>query len=731
MQHDPPPVPVESPAPAPAATAAARGDLPGRAWRFALREANQAARGTEAWLAAAGGRLRGAGVKQLRRTALTHPARLLGPLAAARRLRPEARFLAEAEALLTARTRGWEAAAPFFTRLATLAPGEGRATDPAGSLATRLLCAAPAATPVPRLAIPAATRPSSLPAEVAAGIVVYTAILGTPRLLPPVFGLEGRIRLVCFTDQPVTAPGWEIRPPAPAATASGEAAAAFHKILPVETLAEAAPEASASLWLDPDRWLIGNTDTFIARWLLPQALALWRSDASDWRALAEAHLLAGPSRNGPAGSGTAPAAVLAQAARFAAENLPENRGACDTAMIWRRHDDPGVAALTMAWWASWQAVPGADDLALYRALHGPAGLATAAPPAVLPARLGRAAENIFTAKAPRRPPRRRLPVPAGRALPVTFVSAAAHARSASTLLRGHQLAALVGAAWPGRYEVSFTEEAGGVAGGVVVLTKGALATLAPEAIADLARRNLAVVGCWDDIRPDPVKARLVDAHMTLSHRQTLELNRLHPETPAFLVTHHVNPQVPHLGLSQLGLSQPGPLQPGPSQLKSSRLGPPQDRLRTGYFGDLENTVRPASLETMVALVGIDTRNVDVGDDAWIRALPDYNCHWIVRRPRPWDGWKPFLKGFVAARCGAPVVTRADDGDAAYYLGDDYPFYARSLNDADLEMAMVRVAAAFGGPEWRLARDIMAQVAARCSDAQVAAEFRLMVEEITR
>ena len=103
----------------------------------------------------------------------------------------------------------------------------------------------------------------------------------------------------------------------------------------------------------------------------------------------------------------------------------------------------------------------------------------------------------------------------------------------------------------------------------------------------------------------------------------------------------------------------------------------------------------------------------------------------MRRTRPWDGWKPFLKGFVAARCGAPVIVTAEDGDAAHYLGDDYPFYARSLAAADLEMALATAAAGFGGPDWARARDIMAQVAARSTDAQVCAEFRLMIEEVTR
>ena len=37
--------------------------------------------------------------------------------------------------------------------------------------------------------------------------------------------------------------------------------------------------------------------------------------------------------------------------------------------------------------------------------------------------------------------------------------------------------------------------------------------------------------------------------------------------------------------------------------------------------------------------------------------------------------------------------------------------------------MAELAAGFGGPDWRRARDIMAQVAARSTNAQVCAEFR--------
>ena len=112
------------------------------------------------------------------------------------------------------------------------------------------------------------------------------------------------------------------------------------------------------------------------------------------------------------------------------------------------------------------------------------------------------------------------------------------------------------------------------------------------------------------------------------------------------------------------------------------------------------------------------------------ALDRYNLHWIVRRRHYFDGAKPFLKRFVAARCGAVVMVARDDGDAAYYLGDDYPFYVQSLDPTALEADWLRVASAFGGLDWRMASAIMRQVAARSTDEVTCEQFRAMIETIT-
>jgi hypothetical protein len=285
---------------------------------------------------------------------------------------------------------------------------------------------------------------------------------------------------------------------------------------------------------------------------------------------------------------------------------------------------------------------------------------------------------------------------------VVFLYAEAFASTASTFLRSIQLAELVAEHDAGRFAVRATSDTEDVRDAVVVLAKGALQTLSAEAIAGLRSRNVAVIGSWDDMPPDPEKLAATDATMAVSHRQALELARAYPGTPAFHVTHHVNRRIP-------------------------ACTPPEDRLRTGYFGELPNTPCPDALAGLVELVGINTSRVEVG---WIERLPEFNAHWIVRRRRPIDGNKPFLKGFLAARCGAVVICGRDDEDALAYLGDDYPFFVPSLAEADLEDAMLGVVAAFGGPDWRRAKAIMAQVAARSSDAAVAADFRAMVTALT-
>ena len=620
--------------------------------------------------------------------------------------------------MLTSRALGWDAAAPLFSALRP----EARTGAAAALLRHRQ-------TPAIWPALPAAHRPAALTEAEARGIVIYTTAFGEgPEPAPLFHGVPG-LRFLCLTDRADLAiPGWEtvIPPAAP----EGPEAGAWARILPHRALAGAAPEARASLYLAPDRKLVGNAHTLMLRWLLPHDLVFWRSETgADWQDLAEARLIGAAPEPDAIRAAVPPARVLAQARACAARGLPRDRGACDTGMIWRRHGSPEIAALMEAWWAAETRDPGLEAISLYAALNDPAPLpgesssgespSGETDPAarrrrarVLPAALGPAANNAFVAATAPRPPRRlafpggprlALAPRAGQPLPVTFVYAEKYAAAASTILRGKQLSELVAARYPGEIEMAYQSGTADLQGRVVILTKGAIEVHSASEIADLARRNLAVIGSWDDMLPEPDKMAAMDATMAVSNRQAHDFGRLFPGTPSYHVTHHVNSQV-------------------------RPMTPPTDRLRAAYFGYPANTYRPDSLGHLVDFVGLDTSKVEMN---WLDLLPNYNCHWIVRRSKPHDGWKPFLKGFVAARCGAVLAVGRKDEDAAQYLGDDYPFYVRGPDPKLLEYDMMGIAAAFGGPDWRRAREIMAQVAARSTDAQVCAEFRAMIEDVIR
>ena len=104
-------------------------------------------------------------------------------------------------------------------------------------------------------------------------------------------------------------------------------------------------------------------------------------------------------------------------------------------------------------------------------------------------------------------------------------------------------------------------------------------------------------------------------------------------------------------------------------------------------------------------------------------MPNYSLHYAVRQPHPFDGFKPFIKGFTAAACGAAILVPLDESDALYYLGHDYPFALKDNSLSSVREAIEYAEECFGGPEWRFAHTIMDSVRERCSARQVAEDFR--------
>jgi hypothetical protein len=118
-------------------------------------------------------------------------------------------------------------------------------------------------------------------------------------------------------------------------------------------------------------------------------------------------------------------------------------------------------------------------------------------------------------------------------------------------------------------------------------------------------------------------------------------------------------------------------------------------------------------------VQVDTSKPDF---SWAERLPEFNCHYAVRKPRPIDGFKPFLKGFTAAHFGAPVIVDEGTSDADYYLGPDYAYKVESTDEDSILACLDLVALSFGTSIWKEMVDRMRSVKERSTHRWFAHEF---------
>lgn len=308
---------------------------------------------------------------------------------------------------------------------------------------------------------------------------------------------------------------------------------------------------------------------------------------------------------------------------------------------------------------------------------------------------------------------------------VVFLSSPDAPRSyyGSTVLRGRQLVDLLSPRLSDRYCLTFSVDREQAAS-VVILTKGFLAEASPQALADLkAARNTLLADPVDlgmslaDLR---LLAAPVDGFVASSRRQMAALQMHFPDKPCHLVTHNVDRRLP-------------------------AFVPPGDRLRIAYVGLRINCRYSEGLSRLGEIVETPTSE---SDDAWLGRLPEFNCHYALRRAEAmlelhpflasssgrellndaggFFKFKPFTKGFTAAHCSVPILTERTESDAQFYLPEDYPFFLPSGAWNEVSDAIMRVREAFGGKAWQYALDVMRELRDRSSSAHIADEFEKML-----
>jgi hypothetical protein len=84
-------------------------------------------------------------------------------------------------------------------------------------------------------------------------------------------------------------------------------------------------------------------------------------------------------------------------------------------------------------------------------------------------------------------------------------------------------------------------------------------------------------------------------------------------------------------------------------------------------------------------------------------------HYSVRRWNKSDGFKPKMKGFVAATLGAVIICSAEDEESRLVLGEDYPYLAKSSSLEDVKAIIDYARDTHLGEEWRRAVDTMREL----------------------
>ncbi len=514
-------------------------------------------------------------------------------------------------------------------------------------------------------------------------VVVYTSLFGNYDRLPPVFIDTAGIEFVCFTDQALDSPGWRIEQRAPTHE-DPNLAAKYYKVLAHEVF----PDHQASMFVDANTLFMGRLDGFIQRWLMHHDFVMWRHpERVDFVDEAEAVILLQKDRAD---------IVCAQMSAYERAQVPRHAGMYECSFLWRRHHAPDVKALMQAWWQEINQHSKRDQISFYYLVHtrGPKPLA-------LPSALGTSRENILFAKLPHRPVRPISRTSVRGKPKVAFLYDEQTQHAGSTVMRGAQLSSFLREQLGDRAEFIYTSDAKVPQGSLVVVTKRMIDRMTRSDLHRLRQRNIAIAADPIDVPIDKKKLEAFDLVLAASLSAQKYFGKTAPDMPVYLLTHHADPRI-------------------------AAFTPPADRLRIGYFGEFANTIGKDVLDGLVDYHLVSTREQQ---DSWLDRLAGYNAHFAVRKVRDIDGFKPFTKGFIAARCGAVIICERDQGDNAFYLGDDYPYYVPSTDLAEIERFLLDMQESFGSSTWDYAQEIMTSLRRRSSQAWIAREFAVVLDAV--
>lgn len=186
---------------------------------------------------------------------------------------------------------------------------------------------------------------------------------------------------------------------------------------------------------------------------------------------------------------------------------------------------------------------------------------------------------------------------------------------------------------------------------------------------------------------DPIDSRIDSGVIDLFHgviassfRQYLFYRK--KNKPCFLILHHVD-----------------------SRLKN--IHPQQTSFNCGYFGEIANAKFGDQLKDVVDFVSVKTSSSNI--EEWVERLPKYSCHYLIRRIRENDGFKPATKLFIASHLGVPVIVPRWESDVEFLLRPDYPYFVEKMAVSHVRDVIAFAKESFGTSVWKKAIDDVSQI----------------------
>jgi|GEM_PF-2513560 len=269
----------------------------------------------------------------------------------------------------------------------------------------------------------------------------------------------------------------------------------------------------------------------------------------------------------------------------------------------------------------------------------------------------------------------------------------------SVLMRFIMHPSIVGEYAPPEYLVSATTDHAAIKDSIVIVHKSLLIAGGIPQLLDLKKRNnilLFDILDFPQERAEPFFP-FMDGLILCSHKAYAQYEALSRITvPFFYLTHCIDTRIP---------------------LRTGSL----DHFSALYHGSQENMLYYPSLPRLLDIAFCYASQTP--QKVWLEKTLAANFFYALRPPETTTLAKPFQKGFTAAQLDANILIHRDDGDALYFLGEDYPYMIHEEPTEEVVWRYMKMAEKdFGGPRWHKGLEILRTLRLHYARETIGQEF---------